>query len=185
MFLPNIIVKWTVGIKKSIQAIRSQQNKEKCVLNKIQRQGKGKRSLEVGRLGEEVVADWLQSRNWEILHYRWYCRWGEIDLVARSPEPMLLFVEVKTRSSGNWDVNGLLAVNPQKRAKLWQTAELFLAKYPALAELPCRFDLALVRYKRILDSVAASSPIILQQPVSRSGYEFVLQDYLEGVDLEG
>lgn len=149
--------------------------------NKVQRQRKGKRSLEVGQLGEEIVAAWLKAREWEILHHRWHCRWGEIDLVARSPEPILIFVEVKTRSSGNWDANGLLAITPQKQAKLWKTAELFLTQSLDCAELPCRFDLALVHYKRVLDSVAVSSPVVLHQPVSRSGYEFVLQDYLEGI----
>ncbi|MEM9542940.1 MAG: YraN family protein [Cyanobacteria bacterium P01_E01_bin.42] len=145
------------------------------------RQQQGKRSLEVGQLGEEIVADWLQGRGWEILHHRWHCRWGEIDLVARSPKPMLIFVEVKTRSSGNWDANGLLAVNSQKQAKLWQTAELFLAQYPDYAEFPCRFDLALVGYKWVLDPGAVAAGVALQQPIWRSGYEFILRDYLEGI----
>ncbi|MEA5471378.1 YraN family protein [Spirulina sp. 06S082] len=154
-------------------------------MSEVERQNKGKRSLEVGQLGEQVVADWLQAREWQILHHRWYCPWGEIDLVARSPDAALIFVEVKTRSSGNWDLNGLLAITPQKQAKLWQTAEAFLAQYPNYADFLCRFDLALVHYKRVLDSTAGSSPVILNQPVWRSGYEFALENYLEGVIMTG
>lgn len=70
--------------------------------------------LDIGVLGEELVAQWLQSTNWVILHRRWRCRWGEIDIIARQPaqehtphsSPMLAFVEVKTRSRGNWDAGG-------------------------------------------------------------------------------
>ncbi|MGK7928549.1 MAG: YraN family protein [Spirulina sp.] len=169
--------------KKQYIVILSRKLPEISILSEVKHQDKKKRSLEVGQLGEEVVADWLRGRGWQILHARWHCRWGEIDRVARSPEPVLIFVEVKTRSSGNWDRNGLLAVTPRKQAKLWQTAELFLAQYPDYADFPCRFDLALVHYKRVLDSSAASSPVILDRPVLRSGYEFVLQDYLEGVAM--
>lgn len=39
--------------------------------------------LDIGVLGEDIVAQWLQSKGWIILHRRWRCRWGEIDLVAR------------------------------------------------------------------------------------------------------
>jgi putative endonuclease len=140
-------------------------------------------TAKIGKLGETVVALWLEGQGWEILHRRWRCRWGEIDLVARCEgEAMLTFVEVKTRSRGSWDEGGLLAVTPSKQAKLWQTAELFLAEFPELAVLPARFDLALVSCWR---SRAPSSefplPVILGQPLVLSGYQFVLHRYLEAI----
>ncbi len=39
--------------------------------------------LDIGVLGEDLVAQWLQSKGWIILHHRWRCPWGEIDIVAR------------------------------------------------------------------------------------------------------
>jgi putative endonuclease len=102
----------------------------------------------IGALGEQLVARWLQLRDYKILNYNWHCRWGEIDLIAQDCKSgAIVFVEVKTRSAHNWDADGLLAINPSKQQKLIQTADLFLAEQPLLAELPCRFDVGLVSYQ--------------------------------------
>jgi putative endonuclease len=139
------------------------------------------RKANFGLLGEQVVALWLESQGWEILHRRWHCRWGELDAIARR-EDAIAFVEVKTRSRGNWDEGGLLAVTPQKQAKLWQAAELFLAEYPDLAVLPCRFDLALVSCKRSRLTLQDSLPVVaLGQPFVLSGYELILHQYIESI----
>ncbi len=150
---------------------------------------------DIGVLGEELVAQWLKSTGWVIMHRRWRCRWGEIDIIARHSSPLLVFVEVKTRSSGNWDAGGLLSITPQKQAKLWQTAQRFLATYPHLADYPCRFDVALVCYQRLskrqrqepaqtpvtLEAVWAGSESLSVQPQTasdRAGYQLLLQEYI-------
>jgi putative endonuclease len=103
---------------------------------------------DIGTLGEQLVARWLQLKNYQLLASNWRCRWGEIDLIAQdATSGAIAFVEVKTRSDQNWDADGLLAINPSKQQKLIQTADLFLAQQPLLAELPCRFDVALVSFK--------------------------------------
>ena len=102
---------------------------------------------DIGSLGEALIARWLEIQNYELLQQNWRCRWGEIDIIARNKiDNTVAFVEVKTRSRNNWDENGLGAVNSNKQQKIWKTASLFLAKYPQFAELPCRFDVALVSY---------------------------------------
>ncbi|ELR97032.1 YraN family protein [Gloeocapsa sp. PCC 73106] len=115
----------------------------------------------IGELGEKFVAQCLENKGWKILHHRWYCPWGEIDLIAYSQllGDQIAFIEVKTRRKYNWDLNGLLAITPSKQAKLWKTAATFLSQYPELADHPCRFDVALVTYT--------------------PGYQFTLQEYLE------
>lgn len=144
--------------------------------------------IEIGHLGEEFVAQWLINQNWVILEKRWRCRWGEIDLIARSNRiEMLAFVEVKTRSHGNWDEGGQLAVNSAKQHKICLAASLFLAKYPQLSDFPCRFDVALVSYQRSRPSAAADSQLInlkIGQPFIKQGQQLILQDYLESAFTE-
>ncbi|NEP15609.1 MAG: YraN family protein [Leptolyngbya sp. SIO4C1] len=137
---------------------------------------------DLGRYGEQLVQTWLQRQGWQILYRRWYSRWGELDLVAkgystqagtRLGSTMLLFVEVKTRSQGNWDADGLLAVTRSKQRKLWTAARLFLTRHPYLAELPCRFDIALVSC-----SPTAPPQAKAQLQLPNSGCYLILQDYL-------
>jgi putative endonuclease len=167
-----------------------------------QSQSQHRQRQDVGQWAEAVVARWLAAAGYEILHQRWHCRWGELDLVAQqlSSPATLAFVEVKARSDRNWDAGGLLAITPQKREKLWQTAELFLSQHPPLATLPCRFDVALVHYQvvprdknareqnireqNIRDQAAIApldSPIQMGSPMAIGQYLFTLQDYLFNV----
>jgi putative endonuclease len=145
---------------------------------------------DIGCLGEQLVAKWLEQ-NYNLLQQNWRCRWGEIDIIAQDKiSQTIAFVEVKTRSSNNWDENGLLAVNSTKQKKIITTASLFLAEYPRLAELPCRFDLALVSHhkcrtredkyiqKQNLEDIV---PVNIGQSITVGQYKLTIKDYLQSV----
>ncbi|MGF1602227.1 MAG: YraN family protein [Thermosynechococcaceae cyanobacterium] len=167
-----------------------------------------KEPLAIGYLGEQLVAHWLQQNGWHITAQGWHSRWGELDIVARQEtgEGLLAFVEVKTRSRGNWDIDGLLAITAAKQAKLWKTARVFLAQHPQWAEIPCRFDVALVQCVRSpqlkpkqLKNAALSAPedqmrsvqlhnspnptipsdLTIGQPIKFNEYTLKLTTYLE------
>ena len=135
----------------------------------------------LGRIGEDLVAQWLVQNNYSILAQRWRSSRGEIDIIALSHQA-LAFVEVKTRSPHNWDANGLLAITSQKQSKISQTALFFLAKHSHLSHLVCRFDIALVKVNSLSSSPTSSEnalQISLGKPVLYQGYQLTLLNYIE------
>ncbi len=143
---------------------------------------------QIGELGEKLIALWLEYNGYEILHQRWRCRWGEIDLIAREKSTdTLIFVEVKTRSKGNWDDDGILAINSQKQQKIAKTAAIFLAQNPRLADCYCRFDVALVSYQQldarsnvVLDNNNYNCQLEKEKPtLIYKQHQLVLKDYLK------
>ena len=133
--------------------------------------------MNIGKKGEEVVAQWLINSGGRILHHRWRWKRGEIDLIAIASDT-LLFIEVKTRNRSNWDANGLLAITPQKQARVISTAQLFLIKHPHLAEQPCRFDVAIVRHQPISRAISILPLHILADITT--GTNLLLIDYIPG-----
>ncbi|MEM9090266.1 MAG: YraN family protein [Cyanobacteria bacterium P01_F01_bin.53] len=138
---------------------------------------------QLGNLGEQLVSQWLLSKNCQILHRQWHSRFGEIDLIAKGQSgqgtlrcEMLAFIEVKTRSQGNWDADGLLSVTRSKQTKLRTTARYFLVRHPHLSELPCRFDIALVSCHTIREAGLPSNRLTL--PVPNSDKYLRLQRYM-------
>ena len=51
----------------------------------------------LGERAEGLAAAWLSARGWTILARRWRCPQGELDLVARDPDGVLVAIEVKLR----------------------------------------------------------------------------------------
>ncbi|MBD5162658.1 MAG: YraN family protein [Oscillibacter sp.] len=92
-----------------------------------------------GDRGEDAVAAALEKRGCAILERQYRCRWGEIDLIVRTAEGVLCFVEVKTRSSRALAAPRE-AVTAAKRRKLRNAASWYLSRTGW--DGPCRFDVA-------------------------------------------
>lgn len=84
------------------------------------------RRQEIGRYGEDVAARYLADRGITVLARNWRCRLGELDIVARDGDALVI-CEVKTRS-GNGYGSPLEAVTPIKLARLHRLAAAFLAE---------------------------------------------------------
>lgn len=97
----------------------------------------GDRKL-LGRWGEALVAEDLRKRGCDIVAAGWYCRMGEIDLIA-ADKRYLRFVEVKLRKDARF-AQAREAVNARKQEKLRLAAQLYLAENPT--NLQPRFDVA-------------------------------------------
>jgi putative endonuclease len=55
----------------------------------------------VGRHGENIAARHIEQAGWEVLARNWRCEHGEIDIVARDGNELVV-VEVKTRRSATF-----------------------------------------------------------------------------------
>ncbi|AUC59960.1 putative endonuclease [Cyanobacterium sp. HL-69] len=139
--------------------------------------------ITLGELGEKIVSTWLEPQNYQILHHRWHCRWGEIDLIALdSNNSELVFIEVKTRKPQNWDQNGLEALNINKQKKIYTTAQIFLSKNPLWQNYNCRFDLILSTYIiRKNNSNQGSIKILNSNQIMYKNHIFTIKDHLKNV----
>ncbi|MFM8353136.1 MAG: YraN family protein [Actinomycetales bacterium] len=78
----------------------------------------------LGKAGEDLAARYLVAHGMQILDRNWRCRLGEIDLVARDGETIVI-CEVKTRSGAGYD-GPLAAITPLRLQRLERLAHLWL-----------------------------------------------------------
>jgi putative endonuclease len=71
---------------------------------------------DLGRLGEQLAAEYLQQAGMRILDRNWRCAEGELDIVA-AERRLLVACEVKTRSGLAFG-SPLEAISRRKRARL-------------------------------------------------------------------
>ena len=93
----------------------------------------------LGNDGEDAVARALVRRGFTVLERQYRRRLGEIDIIARDPDGVLCFVEVKTRSDAGF-AQAREAVTPSKQRKLRAAALCYLAEHKL--DCQCRFDVA-------------------------------------------
>jgi len=54
--------------------------------------------LLIGRIGEDAACGYLVNKSYKILHRNFRTKFGELDIIAKSPDKTLVFVEVKTKN---------------------------------------------------------------------------------------
>ncbi len=99
---------------------------------------------EIGRIGEQMVADFLKTQGYIIFSRNFKTNLGEIDIVAEN-HTTIAFVEVKTREKGSF-VDPAFAVDQIKREKIIKTAKRFIKMAHYSGQY--RFDIAEVFYRR-------------------------------------
>jgi putative endonuclease len=85
----------------------------------------GDRRSELGRLGEQLAAEHLVRRGFEIVERNYRTRWGELDIVAFDGRT-LAFCEVKTRRTSPGGAWPLEAVRWDKRSRVRRMAGSWL-----------------------------------------------------------
>ena len=97
---------------------------------------------QTGDRGEDAVCAYLERQGAEILCRNFTIRGGEIDIIAKQGD-LLLIVEVKTRRPDALQ-SGAAAVDSKKQQHIIRTAEQYLLRNPV--DLQPRFDVAEVEY---------------------------------------
>lgn len=108
-------------------------------------------SAKIGHAGESVVAAYLVELGWTILTTNYHCRYGEIDVIARTPDAALVFVEVKTYKRHGMS-SGRDAMTVAKQRRIVQAMQHFFG-YQELSFEPqsMRIDLVLATPSVVLE----------------------------------
>lgn len=91
-----------------------------------------------GDAGEIAAEQFLQRAGLRILERNVNYRCGELDRVLQDGET-LVFAEVRLRSGQGFG-GARDSVGPSKQRRLIAAAQCYLQAHPALARMPCRFD---------------------------------------------
>ena len=94
-------------------------------------------NLEKGREGEQLAAQFLREKGYQILTYNYRYKRGEIDLIALQGV-LLVFVEVKLRKNTTFGYPEE-AVDAQKAKRIIQTAEQYILQHNWQGDI--RFDI--------------------------------------------
>jgi putative endonuclease len=81
---------------------------------------------EIGKLGEDIACEYLVNKKYRICERNFRKPWGELDIIAKDKDGVLVFVEVKTmRQCGNAAIQPEENLTAAKLKKLKRTASLY------------------------------------------------------------
>ena len=101
---------------------------------------------DIGKIGENAVADLLKKKKYKITATNYRSPFGEIDIIAENKDS-ILFVEVKTRTQEMFG-RGREAVGYSKQAKIIKTAQFYMSEHDT-GDKNCMFDVAEVFFDGI------------------------------------
>lgn len=99
-----------------------------------------------GDEAEEAAARYLAAKGLRIAQRNFYCRGGEIDIVAWDGVT-LVFVEVRYRGSGSLE-SPMESVTTRKQQRLIHAAAIYLQRQRQW-QAPCRFDVIAITPGRV------------------------------------
>ncbi len=91
-----------------------------------------------GDRGEELAAQHLLSNGYTVICRKFRSKRGEIDCIARDPDGVIVFIEVKSSRNSSLG-NPFYWVTPAKQRTLARVALQYLTEHN-LTGSPCRFD---------------------------------------------
>ncbi|MEZ6190233.1 MAG: YraN family protein [Phycisphaerales bacterium] len=124
---------------------------------------KRQRRTSTGARGEQAAADFLKQNNYKIIARNLRNRFGEVDLVALTPDSRTVaIIEVKTAERA--DAMPELRVNKTKQHKLTALAAQIARRY-RLENKPIRFDVIAVNLPPDADPIVRHYPAAFESRV--------------------
>ena len=102
---------------------------------------------QIGCLAENSAAAFLESQGFEIVARNFLRRVGELDVVARLGD-LLVVAEVRTRAGDGYG-GAAASIGRAKQRRVAMTTALFLQSHREYARCRVRFDVLIVRDGRI------------------------------------
>ena len=96
----------------------------------------------IGQSAEDIAARFLEAQGVTLLLRNYRRRLGELDLVARQGD-VLLIVEVRTRASDRFG-GAAESIDFHKCRRIIRASRQLLQQHDELAKLPARFDVVIV-----------------------------------------
>lgn len=97
------------------------------------------RRRQLGAAGEQLAADHLTRRGFQILDRNYRTRWGELDIVA-CDKRLIVFCEVKCRIANRAGRDPLESVHASKQAQVRRMAGRWLIEREHPHVMDLRFD---------------------------------------------
>ncbi len=91
-----------------------------------------------GRDAEDRACQYLQQQGLRLLQRNFRTRGGELDLVLMDGAALVV-AEVRSRRHSGYG-GALASIDARKRQRIVRATRLLLARHPALADRPLRFD---------------------------------------------
>ena len=91
----------------------------------------------LGEMGENMAADYLERKGYQIVKRNYRCTSGEIDIIAERDGDMA-FVEVKTRSGFQFG-RPCEVIDEKKKQHIRRTARRYLQELKEAGQLPRRY----------------------------------------------
>ena len=82
-------------------------------------------TTDIGQLYERKAVDYLKSLDYVILDTNYRCRYGEIDIIAKTSDQTIVFVEVKARTNTRFGTS-YEALNRSKCQKIRKTSHYYI-----------------------------------------------------------
>lgn len=111
-----------------------------------------KNSKEFGNEGEDIAAELLSKKKYEIIERNYRYGKGEIDIIAKDPKNgYLVFVEVKCRKNLEFG-EPEYAITKNKINQIKKIASAYLYE-KEIREIDCRFDVIAILFRQKIKPV--------------------------------